>query len=210
MKRTVLNLALALALLVVLSLGWAIRVDTRRPNREFAPNMVHSVPYDAYAANPYFADGKTLQGPPAGTVRRGAARLDYPADTSGAALAGMELASPYALDSAAALAEGAYIYRDYCSPCHGPAGLGDGPVAARGYPPPPPLTTATAAALPDGKLVHIATYGRGNMPGYAAQISLADRWKAVLHVRKLQMKANGTIADTLKAAPRPAGAGGTP
>jgi mono/diheme cytochrome c family protein len=204
----VLNLALALVLLVVLLAGWAIRIDRRRPNQEFLPEMVGSVPFDAYAANPYFADGKTLQVPPAGTVRRGAARLEYSPDTSGAALAGLELESPYTLDSAAALAEGAYLYRDFCLPCHGAVGLGDGPVAARGYPPPPSLTTPAAMALPDGKMVHIVTFGRGNMPGYAAQIPLPDRWKALLQVRKLQRQATGTIAENPNAAERLTGLGG--
>lgn len=199
MKRSVLNLALASALLVVLLVSWAIRVDRRRPNREFLPNMVRSVPFDTYAANPYFAGGKTQQIPPAGTVRRGAARLEYPPDTSGAALAGVKLTSPYTLDSTAALADGAYVYRDFCLPCHGAAGLGDGPVASRGYPPPPSLVAPAAVAMPDGKVVHIITYGRGNMPGYAAQIPLSDRWKALLHVRKLQLQAAGTSADTAKA-----------
>ncbi len=191
MNRNALNLVLLTSLVVALALNWAIRVDHRRPNREFMPNMVESVAFSSYADNPHFADGKTLRSPPQGTLRRGEARIDYPPDSTGAALAGMELTNPYTLDSISALSKGDYVYRDFCQPCHGSTGMGDGPVSLRGFPPPPSLTAPNAIGLPDGRLVHIITYGQANMPGYAAQILLDDRWKAVLHIRSLQQKAAG-------------------
>ncbi len=190
MKRRNLNLALLAGLILALALNWAIRVDHRRPNREFMPNMVESVAFNSFAENPYFADGMTLQPPPFGTQRRGETRIDYPADSAGAFLAGKELSNPYTMDSTIAMSKGDYVYRDFCQPCHGPTGIGDGPVALRGFPPPPSLIAPNSIGLPDGRLVHIITYGQGNMPGYATQIPLNDRWKAVLHIRSLQNKAS--------------------
>ena len=40
--------------------------------------------------------------------------------------------------------------------------------------------------MSDGQMFHVLTFGQKNMPGYAAQISAADRWQAILHVRSLQ------------------------
>ena len=38
-------------------------------------------------------------------------------------------------------------------------------------------------------MFHVLTFGQKNMPGYAAQITTDDRWKAILHVRELQRPA---------------------
>jgi mono/diheme cytochrome c family protein len=82
------------------------------------------------------------------------------------------------------------VYTIYCRVCHGPAGEGDGTVAQRGFPTPPSLLAANARNYADGRIFHIVSFGQGNMPGYAAQIEPADRWKATLWVRRLQEEAN--------------------
>jgi len=46
----------------------------------------------------------------------------------------------------------------------------------------------------DGQLFHILTFGQGNMPAHAAQLSREDRWKAVVHIRTLQSKAPAETA----------------
>ena len=78
------------------------------------------------------------------------------------------------------------LYQQHCAVCHGPSGLGDGPVTRLGVPPPPSLLSERSRAMPDGRLFHIITYGVGNMPPYAGQVDRLDRWKAVLHIRSLQ------------------------
>ena len=40
--------------------------------------------------------------------------------------------------------------------------------------------------MKDGRMFHLLTLGRGNMPGMAGRIDTADRWRTVLHVRTLQ------------------------
>jgi hypothetical protein len=35
-------------------------------------------------------------------------------------------------------------------------------------------------------MFHVITMGRNNMPSHAAQVAHDDRWKVILHVRKLQ------------------------
>jgi mono/diheme cytochrome c family protein len=156
--------------------------------------MVRTAAYDAFAANPNFADGKTLQVPVPGTIRRGLMPMHYQAAPPDALRAGDELQSPLAASDAVALKRGEAVFTAFCAACHGPGGPGNGPVAARGYPPPVSLTAEKAAKMKDGQIFHILTYGQGNMPSYATQISREDRWKVILYVRALQ-----------SAAPKPAG-----
>ena len=40
--------------------------------------------------------------------------------------------------------------------------------------------------MSDAQIFAIITNGSGGMPSYASQVSFDDRWKAILHVRKLQ------------------------
>ena len=35
-------------------------------------------------------------------------------------------------------------------------------------------------------MFHVVTCGQGNMPSYAAQVSTEERWKAILHIRRIQ------------------------
>jgi hypothetical protein len=35
-------------------------------------------------------------------------------------------------------------------------------------------------------MFHVITLGRNNMPAHAGQVSVDDRWKVILHIRKLQ------------------------
>jgi mono/diheme cytochrome c family protein len=56
-------------------------------------------------------------------------------------------------------------------------------------PPPPSLVAGRALTLKDGQIFHILTYGQNNMASYASQIDREDRWRAILYVRSLQMRA---------------------
>jgi mono/diheme cytochrome c family protein len=169
--RTAVNVLLFLILVALLSLNWVLRSDPVHRNYELLPDMVDSVPYDSFARNPNFADGKTLREPVKGTVIRGYMPIRPAA----------ELISPR-VDPA----RGAVVYASYCETCHGPAGKGDGRVAQRGFPMPPSLLAPKAMQLTDGQIFHVVTYGQKNMPPYAAQIDRNDRWAAIAYVRSLQ------------------------
>ena len=185
MRRAALNTSLFAATLLLLGLNWALQPDAGGRNFEFLPDMAASVPYDTYAANPNFADGMTLRPPVEGTIIRGQMPLHYRASKEDAERAGRELTTPAVAD-ARTLARGAFVYATYCETCHGPAGLGDGFVAKRGFPAPPSLLAPRATNMADGQIFHIVTYGQANMPSYASQISRDDRWRTVEYVRKLQ------------------------
>jgi len=181
------NLTLLAVLGAVIGLAFALSPDRRRPNLEFLPDMAHQPRFGATESNPYFRDGKTLREPVEGTVARGAVPLRYGVSPEEAARAGEELTSPIPeADHDSALARGKVLYTRFCVPCHGDTGMGDGPVSLRGFPPPPSLLVEKALELADGRMFHILTYGQGNMPAYATQITREDRWRVILFVRSLQ------------------------
>lgn len=184
-----LNTVLLLLFLVLLGANALLRHDSTVPNHEFLPEMVRTARFNAYAANPNFPDGQTLRQPEPGTIPRGYLPLHYGTSPEEALRAGRELANPIAVSDANAVERGAKVFSNFCVPCHGPAGQGDGPVAFRGYPAPPSLHTERTLKMKDGQMFHILTYGQKNMPSYAAQVSREDRWNVILYVRSLQQKA---------------------
>lgn len=181
-----LNIFLLAALIVVLALNWILEFDPSQPSSFFMPEMVFSVPYDAFSANPVFADGKTFREPVPGTIARGHMPLHYEPTPEGAALAARELQNPMSADDPRSLKRGAFVYLTFCQPCHGVSGKGDGAISLRGYPPPPSLFTEKALNMRDGQMFHVLTYGQGNMPSYASQLSREDRWNVIMQVRALQ------------------------
>lgn len=85
------------------------------------------------------------------------------------------------------------LYRDFCLPCHGESGQGDGPVmnADGQHPerlpalPTADLTSRRARGLSDGYIYGMITNGRGLMPSYE-RIRPRERWQLVEYVRHLQ------------------------
>ncbi len=183
-----LNVFLALALLSSVAANLLVEPASSRANFEFIPEMVRTAAYKAYSSNPVLPEGRTLQLPPAGTLRRGLKELKFNPGDAEALRAGLELVNPVPADDLDAAARGSEVFRIYCTPCHGGTGRGDGPVAMRGFPAPPPLNSEKALAMKDGQIFHLITFGQKNMPGYAAQLPESDRWKAVLHVRTIQRR----------------------
>lgn len=186
MKLKLINLILFIGIIVNIGLNWLVSRDFKQLNRMYFPEMVFSVPYNSFAINPNFSDGKTLQQPPENSIARGFMPMHYSANESGALKAASELDNPFLDGSPDVKLRGAYIYQDFCLPCHGPKGEGDGAISLRGYPPPPSLGSEKSTTMNDGQMFHILSYGQGNMPDYSSQISRSDRWKVITHVRELQ------------------------
>lgn len=86
-----------------------------------------------------------------------------------------------------AVERGQERFNIYCSPCHDRTGSGAGMVVKRGLLPPPTFHQDRLRHAPDGQLFATITNGIRNMPPYAAQIPVDDRWAIVAYVRALQM-----------------------
>jgi len=189
MGRVVLNGFLLVAVVVTVTASWFLSSNAAKPNFEFLPQMAHSPRYNAFAPNPNFTDGSTLQRPEPGTIPRGHMSLHYAATPQDALRAGEELKSPLDLQSAQARQRGEFVFANFCAVCHGAGGAGNGPVPQRGYPAPPSLLADHAIKMKDGQMFHVLTYGQNNMPSYASQLSRDDRWNVVLYLRALQAAA---------------------
>ena len=168
---------------LVVSLGGCARGPEKTPF-DYFPNMRYSVPYDAFAPNPVFRDGKTLQRPAAGTIARGWMPFPYGPGAEEADRAGRELENPVLL-TPRALGRGRHLYETFCAVCHGASGQGDGPLIPK-FPPPPAYDSDALRELPAGRLFHAVTWGTALMPGYRVQIAPRDRWHLIHYVQTLQ------------------------
>lgn len=149
--------------------------------------------------------------PPEGAVPVDGLESSYPlpvADTTS------ELSNPLS-GTEEELARGEELYGNFCLPCHGETGEGDGPVVNAdgehpGRMPAIPtldLTAGTAPERSDGYIWGIIENGRGLMPEYS-RIPSSDRWHIVEYVRQLQRDA-GAEPQRGVAGPASAAAGGT-
>ena len=189
MKFRKLHVVLILAIVACLTPIFLLRRDPSEPHYELVPErqMARSPAFGAFAPNPNFADGLTFRNPPKGTVARGSQPFAYKSDSEGMVLAGKELKNPLSF-SAQTLAQGATLYANNCKCCHGPTGMGDGPVSEHGFPRPLSFLKPQAMDMKDGEMFHIITFGKGNMPAHAVQVTPNERWAVILHVRVLQDK----------------------
>ena len=95
-------------------------------------------------------------------------------------------AQPAAFQS---LSRGKVVYQIYCITCHGPAGMGDGPVSMGNLQKPGPFAgvfpLVTAMGRSDGYIYNLIRVGGDRMPSYQ-RIAPEDRWHVVNYVRHLQ------------------------
>jgi mono/diheme cytochrome c family protein len=145
-------------------------------------DMAQQTKNKAHSPSALFADGKTNQTPPEGTV----ARDDLAREAVLAKRPPM---------SAALLARGRQRFDIFCQPCHGRDGYGDGTVVQRGFPHPPSYHTDRLRNAPDSHFLDVIRDGYGAMYSYAARVPPSDRWAIVAYIRALQLSQNAKVAD---------------
>lgn len=164
------------------------------------PNMDWQERFDPQEPSTLFADGRAMRPPVVGTVARGFLREDtrfyQGRDADGSLVATMPVPV-----TAELLARGQERYSIYCTVCHGDAGDGNGVIMVGnngqgyGYVRAPSFHLERLQQETDGHFYNVVANGINNMPGYAAQIPVADRWAIVAYVRALQRSQNATQAD---------------
>ena len=105
------------------------------------------------------------------------------------------MSSPIA-GTEADLARGEELFGQFCTPCHGVTGVGDGPVVGQNRIPAIPLLNIRGEltrGYTDGYIWGLITNGRGLMTAYP-RIPAMDRWYLVAHVRRLQAEAEAEEA----------------
>lgn len=96
------------------------------------------------------------------------------------AIAERTLSNPIA--GAGATETGRVLYGSYCSPCHGVAGIGNGPVA-RFFVPTGDLTSPAVQRHGDGWIYATITNGTLHMPRQGTELLPHERWEIVNVVR---------------------------
>ena len=145
----------------------------------------------AFAINPFFEDGRAMRTPPAGTVPRERI-VQNPALTQGRVGENDVTEFPIAL-TRALLETGHRKFDIYCATCHGLVGDGRSPVAANmSLRLPPNLHERRGMAV--GHYYQVIANGFGLMPGYAAELTVQERWAVVAYLRALQISQNAPLA----------------
>lgn len=180
----------ALAPFLLLAAAVVLLAGCRQPRQA----MYDQEKYEPYETSTLFADGASARPFPQGTVARGALAEDRPYHTGTLPDGSFVAEIPVAVDRAL-LARGRERFDVFCSPCHGRLGEGNGMVAQRGYKRPPSYHVARLRTMPDGYFFDVITRGFGQMPSYATQVPVDDRWAIVAYVRALQLSQNARLAD---------------
>lgn len=164
--------------------------NANSPGVEYMPDMYRSPSLESNMGYVVLDNGKetgdTLQAnrmPVAGTIPRGYMPNPYPATPEGYEASGANLHNPLE-NNEANLKEGQELYGKFCVHCHGAGGEADGLVA--GKLPGPPPTYSSLKNLPEGKMFHTITYGKGLMGAHGPLLSQEERWKIILYIHKLQ------------------------
>ena len=207
MRWVLLGIA-TVAAVVVVQMGPRGAVSERRP-LVFFSDMEREPRYDPQAASPFFADGRAMRTPPAGTIPFGGA--DYDSDAGSPRqdpdfLKGDDAYyrgkkgtawidhNPLPVDLAL-LRRGQDRYNIYCTPCHGATGVGNGVMTQYGMVGVASITDELHKLMLDGEYFNVITNGKGRMMPYAPQIKPRDRWAIVAYVRALMRSQNTTLGD---------------
>lgn len=169
--------------------------DVNSPGFEFMPDMYRSPSVEYYGV--HVVDGDTLYNamtPVKGTIARGYMPYVYPNTGAGYEQAGLYLKNPIALTPEVEK-EAEALYGKFCIHCHGATGAGDGKVGGK-LPGAPPAYNTVLKDLPEGKIFHSITYGKGLMGNHASMLTQEERWKLVHYVQKLQGPKTAAVADS--------------
>ncbi len=188
---------------VPFALAVLARVSTsERPRVHIVPDMDSQEKFKAQRKNAFFADNRSMRADVAGTVAQGELRADdhfYAGKVNGA----FAKTFPAQVDiSMQTMARGQEKFGIYCAPCHGQDGAGQGMVHQRArallqgtWVPPTDLHQENLLYKPVGELFDNISRGIRNMPPYARQIDVADRWAVVFYLRALQRSRAAKLDD---------------
>lgn len=193
MKYRIINIQLALASIALTALISCGKSDPNSPGVEYMPDMYRSAAIEPYVDYEH-PDRMSARQPVKGTIPFTADESEemyyfpypYPNTFEGYEEAGKNLISPIPMTKET-VAEGKVIFERFCIHCHGKSGLGDGAVPEKSdFPPPPAYNGNTLKNLPEGKMYHTITYGKGMMGPHASQLDPHERWLVIQYVKYLQ------------------------
>lgn len=154
-------------------------------------NMDFQERFDPQAYNPLFENKAATRKPPTGTVARGLLR-DSSELYQGRRPDGEYVERIPIAVNRKVLERGQDKYNTFCAPCHGKSGKGNGVIMRGdyGYTPASSYHVDRLRQVTDGYMYDVIANGVRNMPPYAQQIPVRDRWAIVAYVRALQRSQN--------------------
>ena len=180
--------------------------NSPHPRVHLFHDMDHQPKVKAQDVSRLFRDHRAMRPPVRGTVARGQLNLDDHYHRGYTTVTGEDgkpqtkyfEGMPEQVEvSEAFVRRGQTQYNNYCYPCHGLDGAGDGPVNQRAqslventdtsWITPTSLQSQTIRERSEGYLFNVISNGVRNMPGYASQIAVEDRWAIVSYIRALQL-----------------------
>ncbi len=177
-------------------------LSTVKPRIHVFSDMDNQPRYKTQQAAAWFADGRAMRPPVAETIARGDLDLHEGLATGRVGSAWLDRFPAEAAVTPESMARGRRQYDIFCAPCHGLDGRGGGMVALRaaalaeaGWVKPASLHEERIRQQPVGQIYATIAEGQATMPGYAAQISVVDRWAIVAYVRALQRSSSGRLED---------------
>jgi len=201
------TLAILIAVgLIPLVFAAKARVSTSaKPRVHLVPDMDQTEGFKSQQGNRVFRDGRAMRPYVPGTVARGELFED---DHLFRGKIGKEWAKelPASLPLTRELLDrGRARFDIFCATCHGLTGNGRGPTAIRAeapevleqgtWTPPTAYDNEQIRNRALGHLFNTITNGIRNMPAYAPQIPVEDRWAIVAYVRALIRAQNSRIED---------------
>lgn len=176
-----------LSILTIAAAGWA------GAGCELRQAMYDQPKVKPLAKSEFFADGRGARPLVEGTVARGHLNDDehlFTGKVNG------ELATTFPEPvTREVLARGQERYNIFCAPCHDLAGTGTGMIVQRGFKKPVSFHDPRLVASTPGYYFQNITVGFGQMPSYADQIPVKDRWAIVAYIRALQRSRMATMDD---------------
>jgi len=182
-------LLIDLAMILSMGLMSSCTKQTESTVWQYMPHMASTPNLKAMEGYDGLGNGTSMIMPPENTIPRG----HKPYRIESVEEAERVLENPLKRTKAN-LEHGQKIFNTYCITCHGPRGLGDGPIVDP-YPIPKSLQSADMLRWKDGHIYHVITKGQGIMPSYAQQIPPEDRWAVIHYVRALQRAEHPTDED---------------
>lgn len=203
--KSIYIVALSVSTLGIVSCG----ASGDNPGLEYSPQMYHSVAYEPltqiqeedagswlsnredekgefFNSNVYNPHQMNMREPVPNTVARNdKGYLPYRLKVSELEAAA-EVENPIKLTDEV-LQSGEQLFMQYCTPCHGTGGEGDGKVGEviGGV---ANLKGGAYINLPEGHIFHVITHGKGRMGAHASQISIERRWEIVHYVKQVIQK----------------------
>ncbi|MBX7095708.1 MAG: cytochrome c [Flavobacteriales bacterium] len=196
--------------------------DPNSPGYEYMPDMYRSPSVEAYVDYPDFGnpDVQSARVPAKGTIpyseneSKAVFNFPYPFAPANADQEAemyeksVVVKNPVIINMEnkdVILAEGQKIYEQFCIHCHGEKGDGQGTIVQNGkISGVPDYKSANLMALPEGKMFHTISYGKGIMGSHAGQINKEERWKVIHYIKSLQNDGNypvenaAVVADSTK------------